>query len=427
MIRWLDRAALAATLLLPVFVMHGRAIAEALIAVVDLCFLARSALAGDWRWLRAAWVRIALLFWGWLMVCSLPGIGIGGTASFVQAVAFVRLLLFPAALGYAALADAQARRWLQWVLTASALYIAFQTVLQLVTGRDIQGFPRNGDGELTGPFQHPRAATPLSRLLYPVLLPPVGALLARGGALAWGAAAALTAGSVAIIVLIGQRMPLLLTGLGLLVSALMLRRVRAVAAVAIVVGAVLLAASAIVEPPTFYRLVTKFSQQMTDFPDSDYGLIAGRAVAIVAAHPWLGQGYDGFRNACADPRYFVVQSWAGQHRAGGGGTAACNIHPHNHYLEAATEAGLPGLVLFAALVGAWCAGLLRRIGRNPDPRRVGVFAAVLMAEWPIASASNFTSIEASGFFLILLGYGLAMARAAERTSATSPELSMAST
>jgi O-antigen ligase len=408
---FLDRAALAATLALPIFVMHGRAIAEILVSIADACFLARCVLSREWSWMRIGWVRIAMLFWGWMVVCSIPGIGAGGWLSFGQALALVRFLLLPAALEIAILRHENARRWLGWMLTASALYIAAQTLLQLVTGRDIQGFRRNGDGELTGPFQHPRAAEPLSRLLFPVLLPPLAWLLARRRFLATAVAAALTIASVAVMVLIGQRMPLLLTVFGLAISGLMLRRLRAVVAGAIVAGAMLLAASAVVSPPAFYRLVTKFSAQMDHFPDSDYGLIAGRAVVMAMDHPWLGQGYDGFRDTCMDEKYFRAPPWPGAHSADGGGPRACNIHPHNHYLEAVTDAGLPGLALFCALVGAWWLALLRGIGRDPDPLRVGLFVSAFIHEWPIASTSNFLSVELSGFFFLLLGFGLAEARA----------------
>jgi O-antigen ligase len=175
----------------------------------------------------------------------------------------------------------------------------------------------------------------------------------------------------------------------------------------------LLAASAVLSPPSFYRLVTKFSAQMEHFPDSDYGRIAGRAVVIFLDHPILGQGYDGFRNVCADQKYFRAAPWPGQHAADGGGAAACNIHPHNHYLEALSEAGFPGLLLFVALVAAWARALLRGIGGNPDPLRVGLFVGALIQEWPIASMGNFTSIELSGFFFVILGLGLAEARAAQ--------------
>ncbi len=428
MLRLLDRTALAATLVLPLFFMHGRGIAEALIGIIDVAFLARCALARDWSWLRATWVRVAIVWWLWLILCSLPGIGIGGEKSLVQAIVMVRFLLFVAALEHAVLATAAARRWLQHVLTASALYIAGQTWLQLASGTNLGGYPRHGDGELTGPFQHPRAAAPLSRLLFPTMLPwlinwltgPAATRLAA----ARFAAAGLAIAGVGTVVLIGQRMPMLLTLFGLVVAAFLLPRLRLIAATAIAAGAILLAASVIVSPPTFYRLVTKFSAQMSNFPNSDYGLIAARAIIITADHPLFGQGFDGFRNACPNPAFHRGWALAGEF-PDGGGVRICNIHPHNHYLEAATNAGIPGLLLFSALVLAW----LRALGRNldADPLRVGLFVAALIQEWPIASASGFSAVEIAGFFFLLLGYGLALSRAASSTAPTSPSGAIPST
>jgi len=418
---WLDRFAIGTTLLLPLFFMHGRGVAEVLIALIDLAFLARCALIGDWSWLRSTWVRVAALWWAWLILCSLPGIGLGGTKSLVQAIVVVRFLLFVAALETAILATAQARRWLQVSLTASALYIAAQTLIQFTFGTNLGGYPRHGDGELTGPFEHPRAAAPPSRLLFPTLLPPLTRLLA-GTTARKAAAAALAILGVGTVVLIGQRMPLLLTFLGLVVTGLMLPRLRVVVASAILAGAILLAASAALSPPTFYRLVTKFSAQMGNFPDSDYGLIAARAVIIANDHPIFGQGFDGFRNACPDPRYHHGWSLAAAH-PDGGGALICNIHPHNHYLEAVTNAGYPGLILFSGLILAWLRALVRNLGPTPDPLRVGLFVAALIQEWPIASASGFTAVEIAGFFFLLLGYGLALAR----TAPISPSASTPST
>ena len=86
------------------------------------------------------------------------------------------------------------------------------------------------------------------------------------------------------------------------------------------------------------------AEQMLHFPDSHYGQIAARAVAIAAAHPVFGAGFDGFRRLCEDPAYF--QGWRG---GDGGGAAICVQHPHNFYLQALVEGGVPGLLLFAAL------------------------------------------------------------------------------
>ena len=175
----------------------------------------------------------------------------------------------------------------------------------------------------------------------------------------------------------------------------------------------ILAASAVVSPPTFYRLVTKFSAQMENLPRSPYGLIAGRAVEIVRQHPITGRGFNGFRTGCDMPRYFHGWTYPGVPTDDGGALDGCNLHPHNHYLQAATDAGLPGLVLFCAMVLAWLAPLARGLWTRPSPVRVGLFASALIAQWPLASTSSAFAIEIGGIFFVLLGWGLAEARAAQ--------------
>ena len=411
-----ESLAQALVLLLPVLFMHAKALAELAIAVLALAFLLRCAARRDWAWLRQGWVPVGAAWWLWLVVCSLPGIGIGGWHSLGQAIAAVRFLLLAAALQHWLLRDAIWRRRLQMVLAAVALYIGLNALGQLVAGRNMWGWPRYLDGSLSGPFAHPRAGAPESRVLFPAILPPVAALLGRHQVWASLVAGTLAIAGVGTMVLIGQRMPLMLTLLGLAVSGLLLPRLRPVLLACLVGGGVLLGASAVISPPTWYRLVTKFSAQMESFPDSDYGLIGARAVVIAAQHPLFGRGFDGFRNACPDPQTWVAWPAARQHLGDGGGAAMCNIHPHNHYLQAATDAGVPGLVLFCALVFCWLRGLLRGLGRDPDPLRVGLFVGVLMELWPIASTSGFYATELIGFMYLMLSAGLAAAS----TSSTAP-------
>jgi O-antigen ligase len=219
----------------------------------------------------------------------------------------------------------------------------------------------------------------------------------------------LLAAAVAVMVLIGQRMPLLLLMFGLVLMGLLLPRLRSAVVVALVAGGGLLAASVVVAPAAFYRLVTKFSRQMADFGDSPYGLIAGRSVAIAEQHPLTGRGYDGFRSGCALPRYFQGWHWPWTTTASdGGGAALCVTHPHNLYLQALTDAGVPGFLLFCALVGAWLYQLGHGLRRQPDPLRVGLFVAAFIQVWPIASTSPMISMPIGGWFFLLLGFGLAV-------------------
>jgi len=88
----------------------------------------------------------------------------------------------------------------------------------------------------------------------------------------------------------------------------------------------------------------------------------------------------------------------------------CNLHPHNAYLQAVTDAGVPGLALYVAMVLAWGAPLMRGLWRRPAPLRVGLFASFVLAQWPLASSSSAFAIELGGLSFLLLGFGLAVAR-----------------
>jgi O-antigen ligase len=408
----LDRVALIATLLTVPMLLHAHAFAEATMGVASACFVARCAITRDWQWLRSFWVRIGTAWWAWVVLSSLPfpqfGIGLGGAGSLVQAILMLRFLLFVAALEYAVLRAPGARRWLQGLIVASTIYIAIHSLFQSITGYNLYGQPRGGDGELTGPFGKPRAGPPEARILFPALVPPVARLLARPGWPSTVGAYALLLSGVGIMVLIGQRMPLLLTILGLAITALLLPKLRPVVLAACVAGAMLVAATVVVSPPTYYRLVLKFTGQMDEFPSSAYGEIYTRALEIGRQHPVFGRGYDGFRTGCPMPRYF--RPTLDGRVADGGGVKNCAAHPHNFYMEALDNGGVPGLVLFSALSLAWLWPLATGLFRKPDPLRVGLFASIFIQLWPIASTSAFTSMPMGGWFFLVLGWALAEAR-----------------
>lgn len=408
----LDRTALGALLLLPLLLLHAHGIAEVAIALIDVCFLARSAITRSWDWTRTTWLLIGWLWCAWLVICSLPvpawHLGEGGTRSLVQAVVFVRFFIFVAALEHVVLHSEDARRWLYWLIASSAAYIAVQAIFQFFVGHNFYGFPPADEGVLTGPFRKPRAGPPFVRILFPAIIPWAAALLQRSG-IAWVAAAWLVLiGGAAVVLLLGQRMPFLLTLLGLAVIGLLLKRLRWGVVAAGVAVAVLLVASPVVAPSAHYRLVAKFSNQMENFATSPYGELYTRAWEIGWQNPVSGLGLEGMRTGCPNPRYFR-SSFDGR-LSDGGGASICWDHPHNYYLEALVNGGFPGLILFSAEAVAWLIGLGSGLWRRPDPLRVALFAAALVQLWPIASSTSFTSMPVGGWSFLLLGWGLAEAR-----------------
>jgi O-antigen ligase len=401
--------AVAATLALPPALLYARAVADILMCCVGALFLARNAAQGEWTALRRGWVWLALVFWAWLLLATVVQ---GTLPALLQALASLRLLLFALALQEWVLAEAAARRWLGWVVLACAGWIALECWQQYLLGRNLFGYPRWGDGALTGPVDKPRAGAAYLAVFFPAFLPLVMRWLDRPAARARLGGCVLLGLAVATMVLIGQRMPTLLLVLGLLACGLLLRRFRLPMLLALLAGALLLAATPVLSPPTFQKLVLHFLDQMRHFVTSSYGLLYVRALVMLAAHPWLGLGFDGFRHNCADPQYFRGIAWLGLTDQQSGGLDGCNLHPHNYYLEMATDAGVAGLALFAVLAGVWLRDLARRLTHAADPVRVALFVAALLALWPLASTTALFVVPTSGWLLLMLGWGLAESRAA---------------
>jgi len=407
-----ENIALTGVMLLPLLLLHAHGVAEVAIGVVDLCFLARCALTREWAWLRTRWVWFAAAWWGWLVICSLPipafPLGEGGPRSLVQAMATVRFLLLVVALEWLVLRTPEARRWIYRLVAASAVWIGLNSVIQDIFGRNLIGWPPGPEGVLTGPFGTPRAGPPMARIIIPAVLPPVASLLHHRDQRASAGAYALLLGGVVIMVLIGQRMPLVLTLFGLLIVAFLIRRLRPLVLTAAIAGALLLAASPIVAPSAYYRLVDKFSTQMEHFAISPYGQLYARAWQVALKNPITGMGFDGFGTGCPRPAYFRPSFDGSQ--PDGGGAVICWDHPHNHYLQALDDGGFVGLALFSAMAVAWLLPLGRGLWRDPQPRRVALFAAIFIQLWPIQSTTAFTSMPVGGWFFLLLGWGLAESR-----------------
>ncbi len=406
------QAAFAACLLLPLALLHARAVAEILIAAIDILFLARCAAARQTAWLRQPFMLAALGWWAWLSVCS--AIGTGGLLMSLLA---IRLPVLAMALGTWVLGGdtprAAAARHATWVVLAVAFcWIGLQAWQQYLFGANLFGQPRWPDGALTGPFGKPRAGPAFILLFFPALLPWLARQAARPGPAPRMAATGMAMLAALTMVLIGQRMPTALMLLGLATTALLVPRLRLAMVAAAAAGAALVAALPWVSPAAAAKLVQETTLQMSHFGQSDYGLIFTRAITVAELHPWLGQGFDGFRRGCHDTAGMHGIAWLGIPTAGlNGGLAACNFHPHNYYLEALDNSGLPGLVLFTLMVAAAVARLSHGLQKRLAPLRAGLLVGAVVALWPVASTSAFTSMPNGGWVFLLLGLGFAAAPA----------------
>ena len=401
----LRTAALAFVLLLPAFFFYGRAIADALLSLTALLFLAHSALNRDWRWTEKPWVRLSFLLWLLILISSIVS---GRTHSSLEALVLIRLFIFAAALESWVLSDTQSRAWLGISVAIAAAWLVLECWQQYLFGHNILGDARWPDGSLTGPFFKPRAGPQFLLVFFTGLMPLVVTLIQKPQWRTRIGGAVLLVFLVLTMILIGQRMPNLLMLFGLCLSALMIKRLRVPFALALLIGIITLIALPEISPPTYAKLVLKFTAQMSHFPRSPYGQLYTRAAVMVVAHPWLGFGFDGFRDFCSNPLYFHGFPALGIANADNGGMRGCNIHPHNYYWQIATSAGIPGLIIFLTMIGFWLTRMLRGLqAGNNDPRQIMLVVASAVILWPIASTSSLFTLSTAGWVFMTIGWTLA--------------------
>lgn len=402
----LRRVAVAATLLLPVFLLYARALADMMVTGTALLFLVHSALGGHWSWLRRPWPWCALAFWLLQLGASIVT---GPMHSVLQALAVVRLFLFVAALEAWVLTDAPSRRGLSVLCAALAAWVALECWQQYVLGTNFLGYPRWPDGALTGPFEKPRAGAIFVFLMIPAVFPMIIRVLQRATWQAFAIAAGGLVLALATMILIGQRMPTLLMILAMTLTAILVPRLRRPLLVAGALGVAALLALPVLSPPAYAKLVVRFAEQMAHFPDSPYGQLYVRAAVMVGLNPLLGMGFDGFRGLCPNPTYFHALPAMGIENTDIG-AAACNIHPHNYYLEAAVMGGLTGLAAFVAMLGFWLRRLLGALRPSVDPEQAMLVVAFVVVFWPIASTSSLFTFDTAGWAVLIIGWGLAASR-----------------
>jgi O-antigen ligase len=196
--------------------------------------------------------------------------------------------------------------------------------------------------------------------------------------------------------------------LGGVSAALFLPRLRLPVLAAIIAAGAVLLATPVISPPTHAKLVDETTTNLTHFSQSPYGELFSRAATMGFSRPIFGYGYNGFKIFCADPifdsgvpAFHIPPTSAADN--------ACNLHPHNYYLQAFEEAGFPGFALFTLMNILFLVPLLRNLIKTKNAYVIALFTGILTYAWPIASTDAFPTLYEPGWFFLLIGLGLAMA------------------
>jgi O-antigen ligase len=394
---WLDQAGRLLLLILPVTFLLGRAPSDIALSLIACLFLLRSALTGEWAWLRTPWVIVALVIWAYLL--AITPFGLNAANSFERAAPFGRFVLFAAALQHWLLTDRIMQRRLLMIVGAVVGFVAIDTLVQFWLGRDLVGNEPWAPFRLNGPFDRNVPGTFLTK----TSLPLVG--LCFAWALLRGRPSILLAMAVAVVLcmtiaLTGERMALLTFGLGLLLFLIALPRLRWAMAAVGLLCVTLLSGTIATNAAIGERLIDHTIKDVDNFFADRYGIIVIKGLSVWQSSPWIGVGLKNFRLDCSTGTYKPrgpVEEW-------------CFMHPHNTYMEWLVETGAIGLAGFLLLIVLWGRETLAGLQpRAPDfPLKIGAVIALVMFLWPFMSGMSFFTNWNAVLFWLMLGIALAL-------------------
>jgi len=390
----LKRVAMGLLLAFPLALLAARGVADVIVVLIGLAFLVESIRGRRWEWLRDPVILAAIALWAVLNVVVSP-MAIDSAVSFGRSLAWIRFLLFYAAITVWLLADDRSVRLVMWWMTCVIILVIVDCLVQAFSGVSVTGESIKGI-RLTGLL-----GTNIGSFLAKTGFPLIGLLLCinRFGSFPRRASIVSILGLLIFlsILLTGERTITLLTIFSLvlvfsLVFVTMPRWRVLIASLSVLLAGVIVAAIMLEE--RIHQRLLDLIDDLSRFQESPYGHLFSAAWRIFMDYPLTGVGLKNYREVCA--HY----------------TEHCHPHPHNIYLEFLSESGIVGFLFFVAFVVIFVVKFARRTMRNAiNPGAAGFFAgALLISLFPFAATQSYFS----NWPAMLLWYSLSLSMAAVR-------------
>ena len=121
--------------------------------------------------------------------------------------------------------------------------------------------------------------------------------------------------------------------------------------------------------PSFLTILKNFNQ-------SAYGELYATSIQMWKNNKITGIGLNNFEKMCKNEKVYNQY-----HKVFG-----CGAHPHNYYIQALTESGIIGLVIFALLIMLF---LYNCINSKTNEMKIISIISILVLFWPIMSTGSF--------------------------------------
>jgi O-antigen ligase len=363
---------------------------QVVMTIVSLLFILQSWRSRDFSWARQSWFAALLILWVYGLLRT--AVDHPTATGVLQALQWINLPLYAAALAYWILPDEKSRDRLLFATAGALTFYALDCVLQYVVGRDIIWRPAL-NYRLTSVFSKPGVGIEIAWLV----LPPVLGLWQKGRtvfAIVFGLLCAVA------VLLSGDRMALLiLVGYAVLI-ALILPRLRKPLLIALPVAGALLGSILYLNPSIYHRQIETTVEVIGHIDESPYGVIYKSAFEMARDHTIFGVGMHNYQAVCTQDQY-------GPLRIGPEQLLRCAGHPHNSYLEWLVDFGVIGLAFYVAFVVAALGRLVRWARANQDNLIFyGVAVSLVLRFSPLSAGTSFFSSWSAEPLFLILGWSL---------------------
>ncbi|RCK35483.1 polymerase [Thalassospira xiamenensis] len=390
---------------IPVFLLFTRAVADISVVLIALIFLARSAIAKDWSWVREKDILTLLLIFALMNVVVSPFAEHVGK-SFERSLSWLRFVVFYAAVTRWVLIDRRTIRQFVIVLFFTLGVAALDAIYQFFTGTSLlTGQAMNG--RLTGPLDRPNIGMYLSKLGLAALAMAFVLYTNRMSKKLLIVGCCLSPLLLTVVFLSGERAASVLTLFAILLTLFSLFVIGGTAR-KIAVGLAILGGTALtvllVTSDRIWGRVEALVNVVSDYSDSVYGQLVFLGLRFFSENPLTGSGMGNYPLVCED------------YTAAGLTNVPCHPHPHNFYVEWLSDTGLIGTVPFTVFMAVlYLMGLKTLFGPRESRLLGGLYLGVLvMSLFPLSVTQSLFS----NWPAILAWTSIASAVAAVRLSAS---------
>ena len=416
----------------PFVIITGPALPDILACVLIFYFLINYYKEKNLNFKDDYWAYFFIAIFLWFVFISF--FSYNSYLSFIDSIIFIRFFLFVYAVYYFCAIKTYLINYVLFAILIAISFVTFDTLFQFYNYDHQIGFkgdifniyPSGLYGRLNGPFKDFVPGSYLSRFYFFILI--IFSLNEKifNNKLLFFTFVIFLGIIFAVIFFSGEQMSVATTLMGYFIIIIFIKKLRKIVFLILFAGIIFIAINKLAHP--YYNdfviieqnakhegliierhfeckdkpnmeCVKQFKKQppitsiLKDFRHSPYGEIYNTSLQMWLNNKITGVGLNNFQEVCTnDLSYNEYHQYF-----------ACASHPHNYYIQALTESGLPGLILFIFLVLSFFYKFKDFLKYK---HQVFGIIILLILFWPIMSTGSFLKNWNMIFICYLLGITL---------------------